>query len=193
MLAHLPAFFKDLVQHKSVSDWLPDPRRHGATLFVTLMAYCLVWYISLVFSSRRSAVRKLDDSSIPGPTNIMKNLAPPGHRPTNAKLDISPFHLARGLASPTKSSSDQPLPDSDIPVDGRPFTNPFVGKKSILVHQSLPVTLPPQGRNFSGLAKAAPVSYETMRQRGMLDAFGSPTEKYARQKRLEELMGGQPK
>jgi hypothetical protein len=191
MLAHFSAFFKDLVQDTLLCDCLPNPRRHGATVFVTLMACCLVWYIFLEFSSRRSAARKLDDSSIPDPTKFMKNLAPSGHRPTNAKLDISPFHLARRCASPTKSSFGEPLPNSD--VEGHASTNPFVDKKSTPGHKDSPITLSPQGRNFSGLAKAAPVSYETMRQHGMLDMDGSPTERYARQKRLEELMGRQKK
>jgi hypothetical protein len=56
-------------------------------------------------------------------------------------------------------------------------------------HDKLSLTSTPQGRNFSGLAKYAPVSYETLRERGSLDKDGSPTRKYITRKRRDELMG----
>jgi hypothetical protein len=131
------------------------------------------------------------------PVKIIKNLAPPGHRPTNAQLDISPFHIKISFATSTDLSNPYPtLPISDIPVDGHPSTltaHDLAEKKFTLAPKDLALTLPPQGRNFAGLAKNAPFSYETLRQRGMLDKDGSPTHKYASKKRLEELMSEQRK
>jgi hypothetical protein len=190
MFAHFSVFFTKLVQDTPLSYWLLEPDGQGTTVFIALNLCCLVWYIILEISSRRSATRELDDPPTPGPTKIMKNLAPPGHRPMNAQLIISPFHLARGLASSTNSSSERGLPVFDISVDGRTTTNPSFDKKITPASKDLPVILPPQGHNFSGLARVASISYEMLRSRGMLNKNESPTQKYAGEKRLEELMGG---
>jgi hypothetical protein len=190
MFAHLSTFLMILVQDTPLSYWLLESDGQSTTVFLALNLCCLIWYIVLEISSRRSAARKLDDTSTSGPTKIMRNFAPPGHRPTEARLNISSFHLAGGLASSTESSSEHALPISDISVDGPISTNALIEKNCTTAPKDMPVTLPPQGRNFSGLARAAPISYETLRQREMLDKNGSPTQKYAREKRLEKLMGG---
>jgi hypothetical protein len=175
MFAHLSTFLMNLVQDTPLSYWLLEPDGQSTTVFLALNLCCLIWYVVLEISSRRSAARKLDDPSTPGPTRFMTNLAPSGHVPTNARLNISSFHLARGLASSTQSPSEHALPISDIPVDGPVSTNTLIDKNCKTASKDMSVTLPPQGRNFSGLARAAPVSYETLRQRGMLDKNGSPT------------------
>jgi hypothetical protein len=40
---------------------------------------------------------------------FLKKLAPPGHRPTNAHLNISPFHLARNLGKPPVLNASNPF------------------------------------------------------------------------------------
>jgi hypothetical protein len=200
MIAHLSKFFTTLVKDTPLSYWLLEPDGQDATVFLTVILCCLIWYIFLDLSYRRSPTRassESDSPSTPMLVKIMKNLAPPGHRPTNAQLDISPFHIKKSFATSTDLSNPYPtLPISDIPVDGHPSTlmaHDLAEKEFTPAPKDLALTLPPQGRNFAGLAKNAPFSYGTLRQLGMLDKDGSPTHKYASKKRLEELMSEQRK
>jgi hypothetical protein len=198
MIAYLSKFFTTLVKDTPLSYWLLEPDGQDATVFLTVIFCCLIWYIFLDLSYRRYPARassESDSPSTPMPVKIMKNLAPPGHRPINAQLEISPFHIKKSFAISTDLSNPYPtLPISDIPVDGHPSTlmaHDLAEKKFTPAPKDLTLTLPPQGRNFAGLAKNTPFSYETLRQRGMLDQNGSPTHKYAAKKRLEGLMGEQ--
>jgi hypothetical protein len=200
MIAHLSKFFTTRVKDRPLSYWLLEPDGQEATVFLTVILCCLIWYIFLDLSYRRSPARALPESdspSTPMTVKIMKNLAPPGHRPTNAQLDISPFQIKKSFATSTDLSNPYPmLAISDIPVDGHPSTlraHDLAEKEFTPAPKDLAPTLPPQGRNFAGLAKNTLFSYETLRQRGMLDKDGSPTHKYASKKRLEELMSEQRK
>jgi hypothetical protein len=45
------------------------------------------------------------------------------------------------------------------------------------------------GQNFSNLAKDAPVSYKTLRERGILDEDSSPTRKWVASKLEPDVLG----
>lgn len=142
------------------------------------------------------------DNAVPTPstgdTPFMKKLAPPGHRPTNARLDISPFHLARNLGRPpifSTSTSSSPPP----PPQGRDFDSSGLIKATAppmdrdcspgVGDNRFPRSSPPfQGPNFSALKENSPVSYETLRERGLLDKDGSPTRKFRLHQLLDEGM-----
>jgi hypothetical protein len=125
-----------------------------------------------------------------GDTPFMTKLAQSGHRPTNAHLNISPSHLARNLGKPPVLSASNPLASHP---QGRNFSglfepnstplrfggSPDVGDKPDLRSSS-----PLQGRNFAAMKESAPISYDALRERGLLDEDGSPTAKF----RLYQLL-----
>jgi hypothetical protein len=117
----------------------------------------------------------------------MQKLAPSGHRPTNAHLDISPFHFARDFADPADISP--PTYPILSQIDKRSGltgdTYPAGYWKSTLEDDKALLSLQFQGRNFARLAKDSPISYETLKEQGMLNKDRMPTKKY----RLQQLLG----
>jgi hypothetical protein len=135
-----------------------------------------------------SPIRTSSDGSSPLPpsslassseeeTPIMRKLAPTGHRPTNAQLGGSSIRVAQpfgtrpshlGTLSYTPISQRVPIQsrtgDPTLPGYQTPFTTkPFS-------------TRPLHPGNFSGLAKDAPVAYQTLQGNGMLNADGTPNK-----------------
>jgi hypothetical protein len=200
MLTQIDAFVIDSVHGTPFEYWLLEREGQATAAFLTVMLCSLFWLIVLEYSSRRSKRMAPEPSSAADvelhdppadEMSIMKRLAPAGHRPTNAQLNTSPFHLARGFAKrksiATSSLFASPVRDNNNPsgVAAAELTDRELKPD----HDKLSLTSTPQGRNFSGLAKYAPVSYETLRERGSLDKDGSPTRKYVTRKRRDELMG----
>jgi hypothetical protein len=203
MFKQLDAFVTDLVHGTPFEYWLLKRESQIVTFLLTLILCCLIWLIVLVYSSHRLSKRVAAKTYSPAnvdiddqPVNdapIMKKLAPPGHRPTNAKLNMPPCHVARGFAEPTSlSPPDRPSPVANLPQNRTPSGEVAAGmvdREFRSEEDELPPTIPPQGRNVSGLAKDASVSNGTLRERGFMDEGGSPTRKYAARKWLKELMG----
>ncbi|CAO2648249.1 Nn.00g075160.m01.CDS01 [Neocucurbitaria sp. VM-36] len=191
-------YLKSITEHLSqqVRDtpleyWLLHPEGQVGTLFMTVILVAISWMIMLEYSSRaahrvasptathakhakvqdpkhiqkhsRPKTPPVDyDNFSPGATPFMRRLAPPGHRPTNAHLVVSPYHIARPLGTPNRSNR----------VTNLGFQTPS--------------SRPTRSRNFSGLAEAAPVSYDTLQETGMLSSDGTPTKKWSLLKRMIE-------
>lgn len=188
-----------LIRNTSFEYWLLDREGQIGTFFFTLVVGSLIWLIFLEYSLRessrvaaleasaREAEAKVDTEddiwspddktsspSSTGDTPVMKKLAPRGHQPTNAQLNMSPFHLTRNLADPAPLAYPT-LPDwTETPEDYE-----FCADED-----EAPPSSQPQGRNFSRLATEAPTSFESLRERGMVDRDGTPTKKY----RLHQLL-----
>jgi hypothetical protein len=181
--------------------WLLDREGQIGIFFFTLIAGSLIWLMFLEYSLRNSSklaalaasARRAEadaevdteedishDSATSSPsstgdTPIMKKLAPQGHLPTNAQLNISPFHLSRNLADPptlsypTLSKFNETTEEYDFCADD----------------DETPPSRQPQGRIFARLATEAPTSFRSLRDRGMLDRDVTPMRKY----RLHQLLG----
>jgi len=116
------------IRNTALEYWLLDPRGQAETIFVLLLCSTLAWFIMLEHFARAKNRGKdartagLDAAPTlagqsPTPegdgckpidiarrntgreTPVMKNLAPAGHRPTNAQLGVSPFHVRNPLAA----------------------------------------------------------------------------------------------
>jgi hypothetical protein len=181
MLRKIAAFVKSLVRGTRSEYWLLEREGQAAATFFTLMLCSLVWLIALEYSTHRSkriapmppSAADVEPADSPAhETPIMKKLAPPGHRPTNAKLNISPFHLARGFAEAPFTSFQKANNRPDLVAAGSADREFRTG------HDELPITLPLQGRNF-----------ETLQKQGLLDKNEPPMKQYAARKRLVGLTG----
>jgi len=105
-------------------------------------------------------------SESPSPEPIlptMRQLAPPGHRPTNAQLNLSPFRVVQPLGART----------------GRPTTpgyqTPFSSKTATAnAFSTRPLVSMQNNNNFSVLANDAPVSYQRLQGNGMSKVNDTP-------------------
>ena len=86
--------------------------------------------------------------------SMVHSLAPADRVPTHANLDGSLSSLARPLGSA----------DSTGRISTPRYQTPF--------------GIPTHSRNYSSLARTAPVSYETLQDTGMLNWDGTPTKKW---------------
>lgn len=190
-----------LIHNTPFEYWLLNREGQIGTFFLTLIVGSLIWLIFLDYSLRKSSkaaaieasareaeakVNTEDDiwplydrtfsPSSTGDTPIMKRLAPRGHEPTNAQVNISPFHLSRNLADPptlaypTLPGWNETPEDYDFCADD----------------DGAPPFSQPQGRNFARLATEAPTSFESLRERGMVNRDGTSTKKYRLHQLLEE-------
>jgi hypothetical protein len=116
------------IRNTALEYWLLDPRGQAETIFMTLLFSTLAWFIILEHSARaKNRVKATKSAGLdaaptlaeqsPAPetnvrqpinnaprnpgseTPVMKKLAPAGHRPTNAHLGVSPFHVRNPLAA----------------------------------------------------------------------------------------------
>jgi hypothetical protein len=111
------------IRNTALEYWLLEPRGQAETIFLLLLFSTLAWFIMLEYAARA----KKDNADLDPPltlagqsptpegdgckpidiarrntgseTPVMKNLAPAGHRPTNAQLGVSPFHVRNPLAA----------------------------------------------------------------------------------------------
>ncbi|KAH6013299.1 hypothetical protein HBI84_015250 [Parastagonospora nodorum] len=189
------------IRNTPFEHWLLDREGQIGTFFFTPIAGSLVWLIFLEYSLRNSSklaalaasarraeadaevdtddhIAHDDNTSSPSSTGdmpIMKKLAPPGHLPTNAQLNISPFQLSRNLADPPTLAYPTLPKFNETPEDYDFCANDDEASPSSQ----------PQGRNFTRIATEAPTSFGSLRERGMLDRDGTPTRKH----RLHQLLG----
>jgi hypothetical protein len=125
-----------------------------------------------------------------GETPLMMKLAPPGHRPINAHLNMSPFHLARNLSKPPVLSASNPFLVHPQGRNSSGFFDPNVAPSrfgdSSEAREELDRNSSPsfQGRNFATMKETAPVSYKTLREQGLLDEDGDLMGKF----RLHQLL-----
>ena len=119
-------------------------------------------------------------------TPIMRKLAPEGHRPTNAQLEVSPFRVAQpfgyrdsrpGTVGYTPIADRQP--EAGLSRTGDPtvpgYQTPFTAKPGPIGLKAFS-TRPQMPSNFSGPANDALVAFQTLQGNSMLNADGTPNK-----------------
>ena len=149
--------------------WLHDLQRHylygfsvtfGIGIILTALSYLSSWRHRRIAASQ-TVQAQLEPSSTSFQASSSSSslqqishgnttpLTPPPHGPMSTGSRVSPPKVDKYLNSCTVSTSEH--------------RTPFVRD--------------PSQRNFSGLAKTAPVSYDTLQRNGMLNLDGTPTKK----------------
>jgi hypothetical protein len=142
--------------------------------------------LSLVPNSIAARFNQTITTHSTGDMLFMRKLAPIDYRPTNAHFRNSSYHLSQPFANDTTVSTlDRPSPSSQ----GKRLSNQVQAESTGDVKvpsesDETSHTVPPQGRDFSGLARGVPVSCETLKKQGILDRDGSPTRKWIASERL---------
>ncbi|KAL7777227.1 hypothetical protein CFE70_007650 [Pyrenophora teres f. teres 0-1] len=102
-LNELAGFFYNVFHGTTFEYWLLDPKGQQNFIVITSALFLILWLVYIQYSIRSmlapsNASRTSSFSPMKGPETLlykpllptMRQLAPPGHRPTNANLNIPP-------------------------------------------------------------------------------------------------------
>jgi hypothetical protein len=166
-------FFKLVSVYDAFLHWLGDSQNQTTVPFLATAVVSFVWYgISMVCSCRaRSSARQTthlatsEQTSLETPQpNVLITTpsvdTPDMHRPTAAYGRLVAIN---SRTSPNNNAYD--LDERTGRVSSPEYQTPFVANS--IMH------------NFSGLAKTAPISYDTLIRNGILNSDGTPTKKYS--------------
>ncbi|KAF1918250.1 hypothetical protein BDU57DRAFT_494945 [Ampelomyces quisqualis] len=107
----------DRIRNTRLEYWLLDPEGQVFTFFFTIMLAALIWLVVLENASSHhieaaaartasneydGALEELSDADF---SSMISRLAPPGHRPVNAHLDVSPYRVVNHFAALTSFST----------------------------------------------------------------------------------------
>jgi hypothetical protein len=115
MIAHLSKFFTTLVKDMPLSYWLLEPDGRDATVFLTVMLCCLIWYIYLGLSYRRSPARASSESDSPSTPMLVKIKRAVGYLALphqeiirHIHRSVKPLSYAADLRHPSRRTSFHP-------------------------------------------------------------------------------------
>ncbi|KAF9701291.1 hypothetical protein EKO04_000202 [Ascochyta lentis] len=160
-----------------LTQWQHHLHRQPASIFFIVISMSVLWIFVSYLSSWKhqrvvqtpapqgpSALTSPPPSSSP-PQASNKNVTPPNESPVRPVMIATAPRLAG-------TSSNVPSLQSDHHLAKR------TGLVSTPGYQT-PLVTNPGKLNFSGLSKAAPVSYDTLQRNGILNQDGTPTKKYS--------------
>ncbi|CAE7195791.1 hypothetical protein P3342_009961 [Pyrenophora teres f. teres] len=134
-LNELAGFFYNVFHGTTFEYWLLDPKGQQNFIVITSALFLILWLVYIQYSIRSmlapsNASRTSSFSPMKGPETLlykpllptMRQLAPPGHRPTNANLNIPPFYVAQPLGPrtgrPTSPGYQTPFKENSVQAKG---------------------------------------------------------------------------
>jgi hypothetical protein len=147
----LQAYLINISTNDTLQNWLSHPHHQSKESFMIVLVVGVVWFAVSVFSQRR-------------PIKAITSLV---------VIDRAPFDLeSPALSLPPPANTSLSILSTETLLNNR------TGHVSTSGYQTS-FGPSPSERNFSGLEKTAPTSYDTLLRNGMLNLDGTPTKKYS--------------
>ncbi|KAI2485041.1 hypothetical protein Ptr902_03981 [Pyrenophora tritici-repentis] len=134
--------FYDVFHGTLFEYWFLDPKGQHNLIVIASMLFIVLWFVCIQYSIRST----LASSNVSRPSSprapfsppmerpethpyqpllpTMRQLAPPGHRPTNAQLNVPPFHVAPPMGRRTGRTTNPgyQTPFKEKPAEAKIFS-----------------------------------------------------------------------